>query len=789
MSTTTPSKGGGTDAVAATGEDVQQQELQVDPVQPEEPEVDPVQMMKLENKEKQTEEKGEQASPSENDIKIINQQGKVEDLIPKKEKDKAEPDAEQRESKKKEEQGGADEKKKKDEDGELPPPPVQEKEENTSDEEQKMEHAMQAEREKADLDQRTLEEQRIVADRLQAQLNFNRDHPHGVTLLARDNTNNRRLFPNGPFGTIDVAETDCAQEEDEDGRCPYYSMVADKGKETTTPIHILIAAFRDKLCARTLHNAFTHATNPSRLFIRVIDQTKKDSELEDDAGCWELYCEKYNTNCQEYQSQVRMVKIDASLSKGPTYARSKLSAMVHWDYVHRDDPAEIDLQKVDLQDFCMQIDSHMDFSDHFDVGLIDMHHRTKNDYSVLSTYVTDIEKNNQDERTVPNLCMVTFTSSIRNWGTKECKYLTRPKLTNAMWGAGLSFHRCHAELVVPVDPYLDNVFDGEEGSRGIRFFTHGYDVYTPDIVLVTHDYKTHQGNPVVHTWGRGAKRNDEDEEGEAGEDGMKLHGDRWKWNDEIEKQRSELTVFGTNRVNMLLGIGSHHNSTEQERRELELIRNSRFGLGTKRTMEQVRTFTGINLLEMRMEENKCGNNYWVPYEESPNYGVDEILARGNIGMVATKSPLASKDQVLNELKKARAKKKSKKDAIPISSLDELKSKDLKGGSSHRGSATGGSGRGSRGRVTEKDALEEEEEVEHVETPKPLLGNPGLRHAAEVLEKDFMAGASAFKAKEEQMLANGEVDFKLVGGVSAIILVLMLVVMSQTSKQRNHKKNS
>ena len=58
----------------------------------------------------------------------------------------------------------------------------------------------------------------------------------------------------------------------------------------------------------------------------------------------------------------------------------------------------------------------------------------------------------------------------------------------AMWGAGLSFHRCHAELNVPVDPYLDHVFDGEEGSRGIRFFTHGYDVYTPHRVLVTHDY-------------------------------------------------------------------------------------------------------------------------------------------------------------------------------------------------------------------------------------------------------------------------------------------------------------
>ena len=122
------------------------------------------------------------------------------------------------------------------------------------------------------------------------------------------------------------------------------------------------------------------------------------------------------------------------------------------------------------------------------IMIVDMFHLTQNDYGVLSTYVTDIGENNKDPTNVPHLCMVEFTSSIRNWGTKECSFLTRPKLTNAMWGAGLSFHRCHAELNVPVDPYLDNVFDGEEGSRGIRFFTHGYDVYTPHRVLVTHDY-------------------------------------------------------------------------------------------------------------------------------------------------------------------------------------------------------------------------------------------------------------------------------------------------------------
>ena len=222
--------------------------------------------------------------------------------------------------------------------------------------------------------------------------------------------------------------------------------------------------------------------------------------------------------------------------------------------------------------------------------------------------------------------MVTFTSSIRNWGTKECVKLVKPKLTNAMWGAGLSFHRCHAELSVPIDPYLDNVFDGEEGSRGIRLFTHGYDVYTPDKVLVTHDYHTHQGNPVVHTWGRG---NNHLRHG-AGEDEETLPTS-WKWMGDIEKARDSWKTFGSRRVNMLLGIGSNFDSTEAQRTEVERIRQSRFGLGNKRSLEQVQEFTGINLLEEKMEKNGCGNLIWVPYEESPEYGLPQVLARGYDG--------------------------------------------------------------------------------------------------------------------------------------------------------------
>lgn len=159
------------------------------------------------------------------------------------------------------------------------------------------------------------------------------------------------------------------------------------------------------------------------------------------------------------------------------------------------------------------------------------------------------------------------------------------------------------------------VFNGEEGSRGIRFFTHGYDVYAPDRVLVTHDYHGHQSNPIIHTW-------------ETKHTGENLVEDQWKWTEAIERAKSTVKVFGTPRVNLLLGIGIHDESTAKDADEIKLTRSGRYGFGSKRTLEQAVAFTGINLAEQRMEDNKCGNLIWVPFDESEiDYGVNDILSR------------------------------------------------------------------------------------------------------------------------------------------------------------------
>jgi hypothetical protein len=96
--------------------------------------------------------------------------------------------------------------------------------------------------------------------------------------------------------------------------------------------------------------------------------------------------------------------------------------------------------------------------------------------------------------------------------------------------------------------------------------------------------------------------------------------------DWIDNGRSLYKVFGTKRINLLLGIGKDHYKDEYIE-ELAQIRTSRFGLGNKRTLEQAVDFFGIDFENRKMVANKCGNLIWVPFIESEDYGVPETLER------------------------------------------------------------------------------------------------------------------------------------------------------------------
>jgi len=353
-------------------------------------------------------------------------------------------------------------------------------------------------------------------------------------------------------------------------------------------LHVGLASYRDPLCPTTLYNMFTKAKKPSKIHVRVIQQN--DPEL--DVDCLEAYCammerehEKDDTKNDSffcpYADQIYIHQIHAKDAKGPTFARGHLSH--DWAVAAKEG-------KMSPQDHCLSMDSHMDFEPHWDESMVEMWDMAENEYAVLSTYVDDIENLGSTKKTVPHLCMVMFTSNVRTTATKLCRNLPRPKLTNAVYGAGLAYSKCHAELKVPVDPHTPYIFDGEEFNRAARLFTYGYDIYTPHHVYILHNYHGSQHNPTTASWHRNT--------------------------DHVAEHNAN--------VRMLSLLDVPGGSTDED--EKLLLRQSKYGLGDRRTLDQLIQFSGIDLRHKRVTidgKNRCGNIRWVPFEEHEK-GVNHI---------------------------------------------------------------------------------------------------------------------------------------------------------------------
>jgi hypothetical protein len=363
-------------------------------------------------------------------------------------------------------------------------------------------------------------------------------------------------------------------------------------------LHINIASHRDPLCPKTLYNMYTKAASPEKIFVRILQQ--RDPEI--DIDCLTGYCELMAAdkippdpsidplvNCP-FKDHIFIYEIHAKEAAGPTWARGLISKEIEKSYKGGG------LTDVKPQDHCMSIDSHMDFEPHFDDKMVQMWEDAKNEYAVLSTYVQDVEHlgedgNGKSHHQVPHLCMVTFTTQVRTHATKCATDLVKPKLTNAVWGAGLSFAKCHAELKVQVDPHTPHIFDGEEFNRSARFWTYGYDIYTPNHVYVLHDYHKSQSNPVMHSWS-------------------------------TNKNVGGTIADSNRRLRTMLGM----KRGEPDANVALRMQQSKYGLGDRRSLSQLTQFSGIDLVNEKPSidgKNRCGNIQWVPFKEHPK-GVNYI---------------------------------------------------------------------------------------------------------------------------------------------------------------------
>eukprot|EP00978_Attheya_sp_CCMP212_P008226 scaffold19232_cov50-Attheya_sp.AAC.7 len=120
--------------------------------------------------------------------------------------------------------------------------------------------------------------------------------------------------------------------------------------------------------------------------------------------------------------------------------------------------------------------------------------------------------------------------------------------------------------------------------RAARFFTYGYDIYTPNRVYVLHDYVRSQHNPVTASYHR----------------------------------QSNQTTMAASHKRLLTMIDVP--GGEQDKKKVMRLKKSKYGLGDRRTIDQLIEFTGFDLRHRGRSldgKNRCGNIQWVPFDEYP----------------------------------------------------------------------------------------------------------------------------------------------------------------------------
>lgn len=242
-------------------------------------------------------------------------------------------------------------------------------------------------------------------------------------------------------------------------------------------IFVSIASYRDEVCITTLESLYTTANNPEKIYVGICQQNKDDEDTDCVAKGYEDH------------PNVRIIRIPYFEAKGPTHARYLCSTL--WNG----------------EEYFLQIDSHTKFVKGWDtlcIGmLIDIKNKGLSKKPVISHYpkeITTYDGYTDDiKKIVPRMCKSFFNDRgmISFMGSEELNTNNIPYMTPYVAG-GMFFCESYFLKELPFDPNLPFLFVGEEILHSIRFYTHGWDIFTPTENVVFHEY-TRAEKPKIWT--------------------------------------------------------------------------------------------------------------------------------------------------------------------------------------------------------------------------------------------------------------------------------------------------
>lgn len=232
------------------------------------------------------------------------------------------------------------------------------------------------------------------------------------------------------------------------------------GKKETKKNHIFVsvASYRDDECNETIKSIYKNAKDPEKVVVGICQQNKED-------------CEKCDKDMDPLWN-IKTVDFDYMEAKGPTYARYWCSTL--WDG----------------EEYFFQIDSHTKFQPNWDKNLISMWEQAHGECAkpILSAY-PPTEKQVETPG-FPIMCNGKIGENkipifLAGWHGESPKPVESPK---PFCAGGFMFLRGDFLYEVPYDPNLSHLFQGEETLLSARLFTHGYDVWAPNIKVASHHY-------------------------------------------------------------------------------------------------------------------------------------------------------------------------------------------------------------------------------------------------------------------------------------------------------------
>lgn len=232
-------------------------------------------------------------------------------------------------------------------------------------------------------------------------------------------------------------------------------------------IFVQVSAFRENQYLPTLHSLFSRAAHPERIRVGACLQY----DWAADSDCFGL---SYPAG-----RQVDELRFDAVDSKGLGWSRQQTQSLY------------------DGERFTLQIDAHMSFAPGWDEKLLQMWRSLRSKKAVITHYAPNFSPGRGRVRDSFSGMAASRWRKGTLWFTHGPIYKVTDPPPRPVPSAFLSGHFFFgsASLIadVPYDPWLQR--HGEESSMAARFWTHGYDLYGPNAVVVWHQ-ASQKGRPL-----------------------------------------------------------------------------------------------------------------------------------------------------------------------------------------------------------------------------------------------------------------------------------------------------